>query len=224
MQWIKKVVKVDSVDESRSSTSIRAVSMPNFEILDKRIASALRILGDCWQWESNGQCVKGDNCSFCHDVNKCGKITKLNPSQNSFMQQNERNASRTRSPRGKSPSGRMSRWSCKDYLRGTCNNSSCKRWHPPECLFYKSKNGCRFGEKCSFAHRQVDTQPTKRSDKNDGKSVVVLLKVTIDFLMHGNWELRISRHDAAEVHSTEVHRHAETNPTCETHEGYCTSF
>ena len=27
----------------------------------------------------------------------------------------------------------------------------------PECLFYKSKNGCRFGEKCSFAHRQVDT-------------------------------------------------------------------
>ena len=23
-----------------------------------------RILGDCWQWETNGQCVKGDNCSF----------------------------------------------------------------------------------------------------------------------------------------------------------------
>ena len=23
-----------------------------------------RILGDCWQWEANGQCVKGDNCSF----------------------------------------------------------------------------------------------------------------------------------------------------------------
>ena len=26
-----------------------------------------RILGDCWQWETNGQCVKGDNCSFRHD-------------------------------------------------------------------------------------------------------------------------------------------------------------
>ena len=25
---------------------------------------AQRILGDCWQWEANGQCVKGDNCSF----------------------------------------------------------------------------------------------------------------------------------------------------------------
>ena len=32
-----------------------------------------RILGDCWQWETNGQCVKGNNCSFRHDVNKRGK-------------------------------------------------------------------------------------------------------------------------------------------------------
>ena len=34
-----------------------------------------RILGDCWQWETNGQCVKGDNCSFRHDINKLGKFT-----------------------------------------------------------------------------------------------------------------------------------------------------
>ena len=40
-------------------------------------------------------------------------------------------------------------------LEGTCNNSFCEKWHPPECLFYKTKSGCRFGEKCSFAHRQV---------------------------------------------------------------------
>ena len=33
-----------------------------------------RILGDCWQWETNGQCVKGDNCSFRHDANKRGKV------------------------------------------------------------------------------------------------------------------------------------------------------
>ena len=72
----------------------------------------LRILGDCWQWEANGQCVKGDNCSFRHDINKRGKVTPSNPSPDSFMQQNERKSSRTRSPRGrgKSPSGRMSRW------------------------------------------------------------------------------------------------------------------
>ena len=99
-------------------------------------------------------------------------ITPSNPSPNSFMQQNERKSSRTRGPRGKSPSGRMSRWPCKDYLRGTCNNSFCEKWHPPECLFYKTKSGCRFGEKCSHAHRQVDEQPTKRSKKNDDKSAV----------------------------------------------------
>ena len=86
-----------------------------------------RILGDCWQWETNGQCVKGDNCSFRHDMDKRGKSSPSNPSKNSFMQQSERKPSRTRCPRGKSPSGRMSRWPCKDYLKGTCTNSSCKK-------------------------------------------------------------------------------------------------
>ena len=65
--------------------------------------------GDCLQWEANGQCSEGDNCSFRHVINKRAKMTQPNPSPNSVMQQNERNASRTRSPRGKSPSGRMSR-------------------------------------------------------------------------------------------------------------------
>ena len=129
------------------------------------VKSVLRIFGDCWQWETNGQCVKGDNCSFRHDANKRGKVTPSNPSPNSFMQQNERKASRTRSPRGRSPSGRTSRWPCKDYIRGTCNNSFCEKWHPPECLFYKTKRGCRFGEKCSYAHRQVAEQPGKKGLK-----------------------------------------------------------
>ena len=125
---------------------------------------------------TNGQCVKGDNCSFRHDINKRAKLTPSNPSPNSFMRQNERKPSRTRSPRGKSPSGRMSRLPCKDYLKGTCNNSFCEKWNPPECLFYKTKSGCRFGEKCAFAHRQVDEKPTKRSKQNDDKSAVALLK------------------------------------------------
>ena len=34
----------------------------------------------------------------------------------------------------------------------------------------------KFGEKCSYAHRQVDEQPTKRSKKNDDKSAVAILK------------------------------------------------
>ena len=137
----------------------------------------------------NQQAVcKGDNCSFRHDMNKRGKVTPSNPSPSSFMRQNERKPSRTRSPRGKSPSGRMSRWPCKDYLRGTCNNSVCGEWHPPECLYYKTKSSCRFGEQCSFAHRQVDEQPTKRSKTNDDESALAMLK-------KGNWQERESVSD-----------------------------
>ena len=41
MHWIKEVEVVDSVDELRSSSSVRRIKMPNFEVLDARIASAL---------------------------------------------------------------------------------------------------------------------------------------------------------------------------------------
>ena len=41
LQWIKEVEMVDSVDDLKSSSSIRGISMPNFEVLDARIASAL---------------------------------------------------------------------------------------------------------------------------------------------------------------------------------------
>ena len=110
--------------------------------------------------------------------------------------------------------------------------------------------------KCSYAHRQVDEQPSKRYKKNDDKSAVAMLK-------KGDWQERgsvtdqcpdrsgkpdkrsdeklgqksskrrssnarqlglcMSGHDAAEVYSPEELRHAETNPTCEVHEGYCAS-
>ena len=39
------------------------------------------------------------------------------------------------------------------------------------------------GKKCSFAHRQVDEQPTKRSKTNNDKSAVAVLR-------KGNWQER----------------------------------
>ena len=80
-----------------------------------------------------------------------------------------KNASKTKSPGGRNPSGKMARLTCKDYLKGTCTTPFCEKWHPPECLFYKSENGCRFGEKCSYAQRQVYEQPSKKSKKNGDK-------------------------------------------------------
>ena len=63
-----------------------------------------------------------------------------------------------------------------EYLDGPCTNPFCEKWHPPECLFYKTKSGCRFGEKCSYAHRQVDEQRSKKSKKIGDKSAVAMLK------------------------------------------------
>ena len=41
MHWIKEVEVVDSVDDLKSSSSVRGIQMPNFEVLDARTASAL---------------------------------------------------------------------------------------------------------------------------------------------------------------------------------------
>ena len=117
-------------------------------------------------------------------------------------------------PEAKSPSGRMSRLPCKDYLKGTCTNSFCEKWRPPVCLFYKSENGCRFGEKCSYAHRQFEEQPSKRSKKNGDKSAVAMLK------KYTTIGLRISGYGAADVfiNFAEELKHTETNPMCKIHQ------
>ena len=79
------------------------------------------------------------NYSFRNEMNKRGKVTPSNPSPNSFMQQDERKSSRTRNPRGRSPRGRTSRWPCKDYLKGTCNNSFCEKVAPSRMLVLQNQ-------------------------------------------------------------------------------------
>ena len=85
---------------------------------------------------------------------------------------------------------------------GTCNNSFCERWHPPENLFHKTKSGCRFGEKCPLAHRQVDAQPAKRSKTNNDKSVVVMFKM-------GNWQERESVTDGCHDRTRQLAKRSE---------------
>ena len=64
MQWIKEVELVDSVDELKSSLSIRSIPMPDFEVLDARIASALNEIIQNSQFKKKNQsggtkCPKG---------------------------------------------------------------------------------------------------------------------------------------------------------------------
>ena len=79
-------------------------------------------------------------------------------------------------PGEESPSGRMSRWPCKDHLKGTCTNSFCEKWHPPKCLFYKTKSGCRFGKSAHTHTVRLMNNLVKGPKKNDDKSAVAMLK------------------------------------------------
>ena len=109
--------------------------------------------------------------------------------------------------------GTFFRLHCKHYLSGTCTNSFCEKWHHPECLFYKSENGCRIGEKCSYAHRQVDEQPSKKSQKNGDKICSGF------FERYTTMVLRMSRYGAAEVFIdfAEELKHTDANPMCSIH-------
>ena len=39
-------------------------------------------------------------------------------------------------------------------------------------ILYPSESGCKFGDRCSFAHRQVEGQPSKKPKKDGDKSAV----------------------------------------------------
>ena len=56
MLWIREVEMVDSVDESKSSRSTAGKDLPNFELLDAKIASALHKMSDWCSWHSTGLC------------------------------------------------------------------------------------------------------------------------------------------------------------------------
>ena len=41
---------------------------------------------------------------------------------------------------------------------------------------HKTETGCKFGEKCAFMHREVDSPPTRKPKKTVGKGSIAVLK------------------------------------------------
>ena len=74
MQWIKEGELVDSVDDLKSSSSTRGISMPNFDVLDARIASALNkiIHNSHFQMKNQSGGTKGPEAGPSHSP-KSGK-------------------------------------------------------------------------------------------------------------------------------------------------------
>ena len=136
-----------------------------------------RSLGDCCQWKANGQCSKGDNCSFRHDLNKRAKSTQPNLSPRASTQQSVRNASRTRSPRGRSPSGRMFRLPCKDYLKGTCTNPFCENGISQSACSTSLRMDADLVKSALMRIARLKNSQAK-GPKNGDKSAVAMLKIT----------------------------------------------
>ena len=118
--------------------------------------------------------------AFRHDTNKRAKWTQPNPSPRSSTQQSVKNASRTRSPRGRSPSGKNISTPVQGLPQRNLHAPihSVKSGTLQNACSTSPKSGCRFGDKCSYAHRQVDEQPGTKSKKNGDESAVAILKNT----------------------------------------------
>ena len=150
-QKLKTLVK-RSIDQK--------IRLRNFDARNERIetgavASSRRGLsgvereqGVCYQYKAEGQCLRGDQCSFRHESHDRAKPTPKTVPPSQPPTQRGRSASRKKELERQKPVWESNRQPCKDYLKGICTKSPCDYWHPPDCQFYKSEWSCKFGDKC----------------------------------------------------------------------------
>ena len=97
--------------------------------------------GICHQWKAKGQCSREDQCSFRHESHDRAKPTPKAAPSSEPPTPRSRSASRRRSLRGRSQSGKSNRQPCKNFFKSTCTKLPCDYWHPPECQFLQVRNG-----------------------------------------------------------------------------------
>ena len=144
----------------------------------KGLSGVERGKGVCYQWKEKGQCSKGDRCCFLHESNDRAKPTPkaVPPSGPQNSKTRDSGESRKRNARGRSQSEKFNRPPCKYFLRGTCTKSPCEYWHPPECQFYESESGCKFGAECLFPDWKVEEPSNTKPKRGDDKSAVGIVK------------------------------------------------
>ena len=132
--------------------------------------------GICYQWKEKGQCSRGDLCSYGMRVTivQDRHQKPCHPQTTKNSKTRGRSASRKGNCGGRSQSEKFNRQPCKYFLKGTCTKSPCEYWHLPECQFFLTKSGCKFGAECSFPH--WEEQPNKKPKKGDDKSAVAIVK------------------------------------------------
>ena len=142
----------------------------NFDARNERIETGAVVTNRSGQRgveRGQGECINGKQKDSVreetsvvvrHDEDKRAKPTPKTVPPSEPPTPRGRSASRKKNIRGRSPSGKFARQPCKDFLKGTCIELPCEIWHPPECQFYKSESGCKFGNQCSLPHRKVVEQ------------------------------------------------------------------
>ena len=103
-------------------------------------------------------------------------MTQSNPSANSFMQQNERKSSRTRSPRGKSPVVECLDGLARITLKELAPTHSVKSGTLQNAWSTRPRVVVGLGKSAHTHIVRLMNSRQKRSKKNDDKSAVAMLK------------------------------------------------
>ena len=97
-------------------------------------------VGECFQRKAQGQCSKGDSCSFSHDFllasgkRGCGQRRNGRSSSPASLSKSKQTDGEKGDKEGNSH--KRSQILCR-YKK--CYYPSCKFWHLPVCLVYKSE-------------------------------------------------------------------------------------
>ena len=105
-----------------------------------------RSLRDCWQWETNGQCVKRRQLQFPPRYSWAWKKFTIKSVSEFFHAAEWAKIIENPNSQRKVPVVECLDGLARITLEELAITHFCEKWHPPECLFYKTKSGCRFGE------------------------------------------------------------------------------
>ena len=135
--------------------------------------------GEFWQWKANGQCSRGDSCSFRHGSDRGQRVQRSSLAPKAQTQVDGRMPSKALAPGEKVLVQGKVRKRAKITSSELVRNPSCDYWHPPVCQNYMSVSGCKFGDKCLLRQTEADGQPSRKSKNSGGKGSVALLKESI---------------------------------------------
>ena len=132
-------------------------------------------MGECFQWKAHGQCSNGDSCSFSHDIQDSGnrgqgqrpKGRSSSSASHSKAKQTDGEGQTSSQGSGKKQENSLDKSVIPCRFK-FCKKPSCKFWHPPEYLNYKSER--------KDVYMVTNANSNKKSKKGGAKGSVATSK------------------------------------------------